>query len=59
MYLYVGNHLILVMPLGSCILPTGRSLAKIVETTCDKKKRSNIFIVEKFCKEDTSNIGGF
>ena len=34
-------------------------MAKFVETTCDKKIRSNIFIVDKFCKKHTYNIWGF
>ena len=42
------------------MLAMGRSLVNIVETTCDKNKiRSNIFIVGKFCKKFTYNIGGF
>ena len=41
------------------ISSSGRSLAKIVETTCDRKIRSNIFIVDKICKKRTYNIGRF
>ena len=29
----------------------GGSLVKVVETTCNKKIRSNIFIIDKFCKK--------
>ena len=44
--------------IGNVVTHTGMSLAKIVETMCDKKIRSNIFIVGKFCKKCTYNIGG-
>ncbi len=37
----------------------GGALAKNLETTCDKKIGSNIFIVDKFCKKCTCNIGDF
>ena len=40
---------------------TGRSLAKIGETLCDKKKiGSDIFIVDKFCKKKKHayDVGG-
>ena len=42
--------------LQSCTL--GGSLAKIIETTCDKKIGSNIFIIDKSCEKHTYNIGG-
>jgi len=37
----------------------GGALAKIVETTCDKKIGSNIFIIDKFCKKRIYNVRGF
>ena len=39
--------------------PSERSPAKIVETTCDKKIGSNIFVADKFCKKTVHIIQGF
>jgi hypothetical protein len=44
---------------GWSSLPSGGSLANIVETTCNKKKGYNIFIVDKFCEKCTYNMMPF
>jgi hypothetical protein len=47
--------------LYNCSMSTspGRSLGENRRTTCNKKIRSNIFIVGKFCKKFTCKIGDF
>ena len=35
------------------------ALAKVLETTCDWKIGFNIFILDKFCRKCTCNIGDF
>jgi hypothetical protein len=47
-YAYLNNNQ---TPISKWFLWGGGALAKIVETMCDKKIGSNIFIVDKFFKK--------